>query len=185
MKKTTILSIIAVATIFLSTFKITAQKLVTTKTHFEFFSSTPAEDIKAQNYKALGTIEKSTGAIVFSVPMQSFEFVKALMQEHFNTDKFLDTKKYPKAKLVGKIGGLSKVNFDKDGTYNVEVAGNLTIHGVTKKINEKATISIKSGKISLNSKFKITLNDYKIAFKSGKPSTNIAKVVDVTAEAVY
>lgn len=32
MKKTTILSIIAVATIFLSTFKITAQKLVTTKT---------------------------------------------------------------------------------------------------------------------------------------------------------
>jgi len=108
-----------------------------------------------------------------------------LMQEHFNTDKFLDTKKYPKAKLVGKIGDLSKVNFDKEGTYNVEVAGDLTIHGVTKKINEKATINIKSGKISLNSKFKITLNDYKIAFKSGKPSTNIAKVVEVTVEANY
>ena len=100
MKKTTILLIAAVVVISLTSFTASAQKLVSSTTHFKFFSTTPAEDIQANNYKAVGTIEKSTGDIVFSVPMQSFEFEKALMQEHFNSKKFLNTKANPKAKLV-------------------------------------------------------------------------------------
>jgi len=35
--------------------------------------------IEANNYKAVGTIETSFGDILFSVPMQSFEFKKSLM----------------------------------------------------------------------------------------------------------
>ena len=54
---------------------------------------------------------------MFSVPMQSFEFEKALMQEHFNSKKFLDTKTNSKAKLVGKIADLSKVGLSRgDGS---------------------------------------------------------------------
>lgn len=117
--------------------------------------------------------------------MQSFEFEKALMQEHFNSKKFLDTKTNPKAKLTGKIANLDKVNFKKDGSYSAEIVGDLTINGVTNPIKEKATITVKGGKISLASKFNLTLADYKIAFKSGKPSTNIAKTVEVTVEANY
>jgi len=185
MKKTTILSILAVVVISLTSITASAQKLVSSTTHFKFFSTTPAEDIEANNYKAVGTIETSTGDLVFSVPMQSFEFEKALMQEHFNSKKFLDTKANPKAKLVGKITDLSKVNFTKDGSYPVNVTGNLTINGVTNAINEKATISVKSGKISLMSKLNVTLADYEVAFKKGKPSTNIAKTVEVTVHANY
>jgi len=185
MKKTTILSILAVVVISLTSITASAQKLVSSTTHFKFYSTTPAEDIEANNYKAVGTIETSTGDLVFSVPMQSFEFEKALMQEHFNSKKFLDTKANPKAKLVGKITDLSKVNFTKDGSYPVNVTGNLTINGVTNAINEKATISVKSGKISLMSKLNVTLADYEVAFKKGKPSTNIAKTVEVTVHANY
>jgi len=185
MKKTTILSVAVLAAISLASFSLTAQKLVSTKTHFKFFSTTPAEDIEAHNYKAVGTLEKSTGDLVFSVPMQSFEFEKALMQEHFNSKKFLDTKSNPKAKLVGKIADLSQVNFEQDGSYPVAVTGNLTINGVTNAIQEKATIKVTDGQIALKSQLNVTLNDYKIAFKSGKPSTNIAKTVAVTVEAAY
>ncbi len=185
MKKTTILSIIAVAAISLASFTVSAQKLVSSKTHFKFFSTTPAEDIQANNYKAVGTLDTSTGAIVFSVPMQSFEFEKSLMQEHFNSKKFLDTQTNPKAKLVGKITDLTQVDFAKDGSYTVSVSGDLTINGVTNAIAEKATITVADGQVSLLSKFNLTLADYKIAFKKGKPSTNIAKVVEVTTEAVY
>ncbi len=185
MNKTTILSIAAVVAFSLTSFTASAQKLVSSTTHFKFFSTTPAEDIQANNYKAVGTMDKSTGDLVFSVPMQSFEFEKALMQEHFNGKKFLNTKTNPKAKLVGKISDLSQVNFEQDGSYTVDITGDLTINGVTNTVKEKATIDVKEDKISLMSKLNITLNDYEIAFKSGKPSTNIAKTVEVTVHANY
>jgi polyisoprenoid-binding protein YceI len=184
MKKTIFTTLAAIA-ITLTSFTASAQKLVSSKTHFKFFSSTPAENIEANNYKTVGTLETATGEIVFSVPMQSFEFEKALMQEHFNSKKFLDTKTNPKAKLTGKIADISKVNFEKDGSYPVDVSGDLTINGVTNPVKEKATIVVKEGNVTLNSKLNITLNDYKIAFKSGKPSTNIAKTVEVTVHAAY
>jgi len=185
MKKTTILSIVAVVAISLTSITASAQKVVSSKTHFKFFSSTPAEDIEANNYKAVGTIEKSTGEIVFSVPMQSFEFEKALMQEHFNSKKFLNTKANPKAKLVAKITDISTVNYTQDGSYPVNVSGNLTINGITKAVNEKATISVAGGKVSLMSTLNVTLADYEVAFKKGKPSKNIAKTVEVTVHATY
>lgn len=117
--------------------------------------------------------------------MQSFEFEKSLMQEHFNSKKFLNTKANPKAKLVGKIVNLDKVNFKKDGTYAANVEGDLTINGVTNPVKEKAMITVKGGTISLSTKFNLTLADYKIAFKGGKPSTNIAKTVEITVEASF
>lgn len=183
--KKTIFTTLAIAVISLTSYTASAQKIVSSKTHFKFFSSTPAEDIQANNYKAIGTIDTSTGVIVFSVPMQSFEFEKALMQEHFNSKKFLDTQTNPKAKLVGKIADLSKVDFTKDGSYAVDVIGKLTINGVTNTITEKATITLAEGQVSLLSKFDLTLADYKIAFKNGKPSTNIAKSIEISVAANY
>ncbi|CCG53627.1 Protein of unknown function precursor [Flavobacterium indicum GPTSA100-9 = DSM 17447] len=177
-----LLTIVALVTVSLTAF---AQKQTSSKTHIKFFSSTPAENIEANNYKSISTLDTKTGDIVFSVPMQSFEFEKALMQEHFNSKKFLDTKTNPKAKLTGKIANLDKINFEKDGSYTAVVEGELTINGVTNHIKEKATFTVKSGKISLSSKFNVTLADYKVAFTKGKPSTNIAKTVEVTVEANY
>jgi polyisoprenoid-binding protein YceI len=180
--KKSFLTIIAIAAISLTAF---AQKQVSSNTHMKFFSTTPAEDIEANNYKAVSTLDTSTGDIVFSVPMQSFEFEKALMQEHFNSKKFLNTKANPKAKLTGKLVNLDKVKFNTNGTYTAKVEGNLTINGVTKPIKENVTFNIEEGKISLTSKFNITLADYEVSFTKGKPSKNIAKTVEVSVKANY
>jgi polyisoprenoid-binding protein YceI len=160
-------------------------KLVSSKTHIKFFSHTSVEDIQANNYASVSTIDPTTGDVVFSVPMQSFEFEKALMQKHFNNDKFLDTKQFPKAKLKGKITNLSQINFEKDGTYKANVEGELTIKGVTKTIKEKGTITVKGGKIEVQSIFNVTLADYGITFVKGKPASNIAKTVELTVHAEY
>jgi polyisoprenoid-binding protein YceI len=165
------------------TFSATAQtsgKLVSTKTHIKFFSTTPAENIEANNNTAVGTINKETGEVVFSVPMQGFEFEKALMQKHFNSDNFLDTQKFPKAKLIGKITNLDKIDFSKDGTYDANVQGDMTIKGITKPITEKGTVTVKGNTVEVQSKFNLTLGNYGISFVKGKPSTNIAKSVEVT-----
>lgn len=180
--KKSIFTIVALIAMAFATF---AQKQVSQKTHIKFFSTTSIEDIEANNYASTGVVNTETGNIVFSVPMQSFEFEKSLMQKHFNSKKFLHTKANPKAKLVGKITDLSAVNFSKDGDYTVDVKGDLTINGVTNPINEKVNIAITNGKMSLNSTFNVTLADYDIVFKRGKPSKNIAKTVEVTVVAEY
>ncbi|MDA1120683.1 MAG: YceI family protein [Bacteroidetes bacterium] len=160
-------------------------KLVSKSGHINFFSHTVAEDISSNNYKVVSTLDVSTGEVVFSVPMQSFEFEKALMQKHFNSKDFLNTKQYPKAKFVDKITNLGDVDFTKDGAYQTNVSGELTIMETTQSIQESGTITIKGSEIIVETKLQVVLADYKIAFTDGKPSTNIAKTIDVTAKSVY
>jgi polyisoprenoid-binding protein YceI len=172
------------AVVFISTQSF-AQKISSKASNISFYSHTAIEDIKANNTASVSVLDLTTGDIVFSVPMQSFEFEKALMQKHFNSPDFLDTKSEPKAKLVGKITNLSQVNFKMDGTYTADVSGDMTIKGVTKPFTAKATVTIKGSSIYAESKFDITLEDYGIAFKKGKPSTNIAKTIQITVLAEY
>ncbi len=90
-----------------------AQKISSKTSNISFYSHTVLEDIKANNSASVSVLDPTTGDIVFSVPMQSFEFEKALMQKHFNSPDFLDTKSEPKAKLVGKINNLTQVNWSQ------------------------------------------------------------------------
>lgn len=179
---------ITIALLFMATavsFGQNTEKLVSQKTHIKFFSSTPAEDIEANNYATVSTINQETGDVVFSVSMQSFEFDKRLMQKHFNSDKFLDTQTHPKAKLTGKISNINEVDFSKDGSYDAIVEGELTIKGVTNPVKEKGTITVSGNKINAKSKFNVTLADYGIEFVKGKPASNIAETVEVTVNAEY
>jgi len=185
MKKLSYFLLIPVTMLALAAFKPVAGKLITKAAHINFFSHTTVEDITANNYKVVSTIETTTGDVVFSIPMQSFEFEKALMQEHFNGKDFLNTKEFPKAKFEGKITNIGDVDFTKDGAYETTVSGNLTIKDVTKPINEKGTITIKGGVVNAKTKFKLVLADYGITFKKGKPSTNVAKEIEVTLNADY
>ncbi|GAB5523618.1 MAG: hypothetical protein Roseis2KO_14900 [Roseivirga sp.] len=183
--KKLILSLLAIATVSLMSFTTVKEKFVSSKTHIKFFSTTPVEDIEANNYKAVSTIDAATGDVVFSVPMQSFEFEKALMQEHFNQKNFLNTKKFPKAKLTGKVTNLGDVDFSKDGKYDAKFTGEMTIKGESQPIEASGTITVKGGQLLLNSKFNLTLTDFGIAFKKGKPASNIAKTIEVTLVAQY
>lgn len=184
MKKLIMLSLI-VSVYSLVAFKPIEGKLVSKDTHISFFSHTTVEDITANNYKVTSTIETSTGAVVFSVPMQSFEFEKSLMQEHYNGKNFLNTKKFPKAKFIGNIDDLSVVNFNENGEYATMISGELEIKGTKKAISEKATIVVVDGKVTLTSKINLTLADFGVTFKKGKPSKNIAKDIEITVKAIY
>jgi hypothetical protein len=148
-----------------------------------FHSKAPTETIEATNTSANTVIDVATGAMEWAVLIQGFKFDKALMQEHFN-ENYMESGTYPKAKFKGKIDNLSAVNFTKDGQYNVDVSGQLEIHGVTKPVTTKGTITVKSGQISANSKFKVLLADYGIEIPK-VVAENIAKEVDIDVQASY
>ena len=180
------ISSIVVSLVLLMTFSAYSQgKIKSSKSHIKFFSHTSVEDIEANSYTSVSTIDTESGEVVFSVPMQGFEFEKSTMQKHFNQENFLDTKTHPKGKLVAKITNINEIDFSKDGVYQVDVEGELSIKGATKPISEKGSITVKDGTIGVESKFNVTLADYGISFVKGKPSTNVAKDVEVTVLADY
>jgi hypothetical protein len=138
-----------------------AQKYMTKNGFIGFYSHTPMEDIKADNNQVAGVLDISTGDIVFQALIKSFHFDRALMEEHFN-ENYMESDKFPKSIFKGKISNLPAVNFSKNGTYEVTVEGDLTIHDVTKKISTKGTLEVVTGGINANAKFNIVPEDYKI-----------------------
>jgi polyisoprenoid-binding protein YceI len=138
-----------------------ADKYFTKTGKISFYSKAPMETIEANNGAVGVLLNTETNELNFSVLVKSFVFEKKLMQEHFN-ENYMDSDKYPKAKFSGKVKNMSSVNFDKDGTYPVQVSGTLSIHGKSNKVNEKGFIVVKNGTPAISSIFNITLTDYNV-----------------------
>lgn len=146
-----------------------------------FFSSAPMEDIDAKTSQGVSAINTKTKAVYFKVPINTFQFKKKLMQEHFN-ENYLESEKYPHAEFKGNI--VDNVDFSKDGSYPVTVEGSLNIHGVSKNYREKGTITVKGGRINAAAKFNVRVADHKIKIPT-LVIKNIAEVVEVSVNADY
>jgi hypothetical protein len=160
-----------------------AQKYMTKNGYIGFYSHTPMEDIKGDNNQVAGVLDISTGEMVFQALIKSFHFDRALMEEHFN-ENYMESEKFPKSMFKGKITNLTAVSFSKNGTYEVTVEGDLTIHDVTKKISTKGTIEVVTGGINASSKFNIVPEDYKISIP-GVVREKINKDLEVTVTMKY
>ena len=71
-----------------------------------------------------------------------------------------------------------------DGVYELDVKGQLNIHGVTNDIETKSTLTVKGGKLSGELKFFVAVKDYKIKIPNVVVK-NIAEQVEVTANFEY
>lgn len=141
-----------------------------------FFSDGPIEDISAKNTTTKPIMNTATNDIAIKITIKGFVFEKALMQEHFN-EKYLESDKFPYATFSGKIK--DTIDYKKDGTYKVTVAGKLNIHGVEKERTLPGTITVKEGEIIIDSKFMVTLKEHKIEIPT-LVMQNIAEIVEVT-----
>ncbi len=159
---------------------LSAQRIFTKSANvsFDATSNKSLEEIDAKTSTGTIVIDAATGAVEAAVLMKSFQFEKALMGEHFN-ENYVESTKYPKAVFKGKIADQSKVNFKQDGTYNISVTGNMTMHGVTKPVTAPATITVKGGKVSSQTNFTLTLADYGISVPS-LVADKVAKVAKVS-----
>lgn len=157
-----------------------SQKYVIEKAFVSFFSDAAIEDIKADNKKTSSIFNAENGEVVFSIPINEFQFEKSLMQEHFN-EKYMESDKYPKSTFQGKITGFDP---NAKGTQQAKATGKLTVHGVTNEVEIPGTIEKQGDKIAMKAKFMVKLVDHKITIPQ-LLWQNIAEQVEVTVDFLY
>lgn len=139
---------------------LSAQNLFSTTTgETAFYSETPVEDITAVNKLGQSILNTTTNDIVVQMNMKQFDFPNKLMQEHFN-ENYIESDKYPKAIFKGKIN--EKIDFTKNGTYDISATGDFTLHGVTKARTLKGKLTVNQGSLNITTDFDVALADHKI-----------------------
>ena len=156
------------------------QKYFTKEGLVRFESDAPLEKIEAVNDKATCVWDTESGAIQVAILIKSFQFEKALMQEHFN-ENYMESSKFPKATFKGNVTNMDKIDLGADGNYTASLTGEMTIHGVTKEVTTDASIVVEGGAIKGLTTFELAVADYEIEIPK-LVRENIAKVVSVDAE---
>ena len=160
MKKTVILALI-----FFAGNQVFSQKMMTRTGEIKFEASMPAfEEVAATNNTVSCILDESKGEIAALALVKAFKFKSPLMEEHFN-ENYIESSQFPKATFNGKIVGFdaSKLSAAKT-TFDLE--GDLTIHGVTKKVKTKIMLGSNTGKVNVTSSFLVKPQDYNIEIPS-------------------
>lgn len=136
-----------------------------------FYSDTPLENIAALNKQVTAAIKVETSDVAVKMQMTQFQFPNKLMQEHFN-ENYMESSKYPIGTFTGKIQ--EKIDFKKDGIYDITSKGIFTIHGVKQDRTIAGKLTVKGSSLTLVSNFDVKLTDHKIDV----PTIVIAKIAE-------
>ncbi len=155
-----------------------AQKFITRNGEIKFEGSmTGIEEITAINKTASCIFDQSTGDFVALVLVKAFKFKSPLMEEHFN-ENYLESSKFPKSTFKGKVLNYDATKLSTTKT-DFDLEGELTIHGVTKKVKVKIGLTSINGKVVASSNFLAKIADFKIEIPSLVKS-KIAENIKIT-----
>ncbi|MDB5114744.1 MAG: polyisoprenoid-binding protein [Mucilaginibacter sp.] len=174
------ISIILLA--WMSIFNQAGQTLYACKNaQISLYSSAPIEDIAAKTSSGTSVYNSATGDLIFSVPIVTFKFPKALMEEHFNSD-YLESDKYPRATFKGKIQ--EHIDVTKDGTYPITAVGELDVHNVKQNRTIPGKITVSNGVVTMTSEFMVKCADHHIEIPR-LVFHNIAESIKMNVSATY
>lgn len=125
-----------------------------------FKSDAPLELIRAESNELKGIIDSQKRTFIFQVKVVSLQgFNSKLQQEHFY-ENYMETDKFPYIRFKGKL--VEHIDFTEEGEFSIRAKGIFSIHGIEKEEIIKALIRIGKNKISIQSEFQISLEDYNI-----------------------
>lgn len=155
----------------------------TTNAKVNFYSSAPVEDIEATSNSGVSVLNTKNGSMSFRVKMRTFQFEKALMQEHFN-ENYMESEEFPSAGFKAQFR--ENINMDSAQLQNLILKGTLTIHGVSREREIPVTVQVSEDKqkIMLDSEFEVACKDHDIKIPK-LLWENIAEVIEVKVELEY
>lgn len=119
------------------------------------------KEYSALSKEATAIFKVETAEVALLVPMKSFHFNNALLEEHFN-ENYLHTNKYPNGTYKGKLVGFDKAMLTKDGEYKFSSEGKVELHGVSRDFKSPVTLVVKGGVATFKCDFPIKAADYNI-----------------------
>jgi polyisoprenoid-binding protein YceI len=179
-RKITVTAISSLVILLMTSLSVQAQRYMTRNGHISFFSEAPLENIEAHNRQVNAAFDASSGELVFRVLMKSFQFEKALMQEHFN-ENYVESDKFPNATFTGTVSNFGEIDLSKDGSYSAVVEGDLTIRGITKPVKETGTFEVKGDDLTGKCVFNIRLSDYDVTIPKAV-SSNISETIEIRVD---
>lgn len=162
-----------------------AQKKTTTSATVAFDASTAIDALpKATNKAVVAALDTKAGTVAFEATVKNFAFSNPTIQDHFNGGNWMNSDKFPSFTFTGKILNPETVDYTKNGSYNVEVEGTLTVKDKSQALKTPATIVVKDGAISASTNFSIKLADFDI---KGAPidAGKVAKEPKITVNAEF
>ncbi|WP_162555756.1 YceI family protein [Reichenbachiella versicolor] len=165
--------------LLLGAFVADAQKYKSVSSKVHFFSEAPMENIEAVNSQSQSVFDAESGQIVFSIPVDQFQFDKKLMQEHFN-ENYMETEDYPTATFKAQLQDWKGLSSSQTATAK----GGLDVHGITQNREIEGKISKTNDKVMVDAKFVIELKDHKIKIPKAV-FYNIAEKIEVTVHFEY
>ena len=119
------------------------------------------DDVAAKTNTVTAVLDPNTGQVQVRIPINSFVFRKALMQEHFN-ENYLKSHQFPFANFKGQVADWDASMMQKSGNQKVKFIGKLEIHGISKDVVEPGTLELSGGQIRMSTDLMITVADYGI-----------------------
>ncbi|MFT7621921.1 MAG: polyisoprenoid-binding protein YceI [Myxococcota bacterium] len=136
-------------------------KLASTST-FGFVGAKVTGDHKGKVGQVEGTATVSGGkavSLTVTAQMASLESDSGQLTEHLKSGDFFDVAKFPTAGFVS-----TTISEGGDGSATHTIVGNLTLHGVTKKLTFPATVSVTDAGASGKAEFKINRKDFGVVY---------------------
>lgn len=138
-----------------------------------FVGTKKSGDSKSGGFKTVsGTIGVDGDAITsvsVVIDVESLFSEAEKLTGHLKNEDFFSVKEFPELTFAS-----TKV----DGSGEVTITGDLTMHGVTNEVSFPATVSVTDGNVKLDAKFKVDRTKFGMNYK-GKPDDPINADVDI------
>jgi polyisoprenoid-binding protein YceI len=115
---------------------------------------------------------KSLKSISLDIETESLRTEIAKLTEHLKSPDFFEVREYPKATFES-----TKIVPSAETPGQLEITGNLTLHGVTKEITAPATVQVGPAGPGLTSEFMLDRSQFGMTYSPDKVENKVALTV--------
>ncbi len=148
-----------ISTLFLVTSSFPPTKFVSRTGHVHVESHSRFLDVIADNYQVYCEIIPGSGLVKARGLIKSFEFKLGALDRAFNSDR-VNLREFSKFTYEGYISNINQINFDKPGSYSVQVQGTLYVGNYKRITPAGGTIRVSAdGTVRAETSFSIRIEE--------------------------
>lgn len=172
-------TLICLAIFLLLTSESYAQRYTTRNGTVRLSYRAPHGLIEAVNRQVNAGLDVQTGEFRLQILMLSFRFNGAYHQEKFN-DYFTKNAHFANSSFRGVIENLDQIDFERNGTYRVDVRGDLSLRTITGEVAASGDFVVKDDVFQGESVFEVPLREFGVNVPSPmSPTIQVAMQVSV------